>query len=192
LGDTLLKKELTVTVVVLFLSISIIPNVIGDNSSFGNTIYVDDDNISGPWDGSLEHPFQHIQDAIDDANSGDIVFVYSGTYFENVVVDKSINLIGEDKNTTIIDGSINKDKDVICVTASHVNIEKFTIKNGKNGILIDGDYGVVDNLNIVENIIIDNIQYGVFFFRSGYNTVLNNIITNNIYGIRGNYSVYFI
>jgi parallel beta-helix repeat protein len=73
---------------------------------------------------------------------------------------------------------------VICVTASHVNIEKFTIINGKNGILIDGDYGVVDNLNIVENIIIDNIQYGVFFFHSGYNNVLNNIISNNIYGIK--------
>jgi len=141
----------------------------------GETLYVG---------GSGQGNYSRIQDAVDNASNWDTVFVYSGIYYENVIVDKSICLIGEKKNITIIDGSMNKEKDVICFTASHIGIEKFTIKNGKNGIFIDGDYGVVDNLNIVENIIIDNIQYGVFFFCSGYNNVLNNIITNNIYGIK--------
>ena len=140
----------------------------------GKTLYVG---------GSGAGNYTTIQSAIDDANSGDTVFVYSGTYYENVIVNKSIILVGEDRNSTIIDGSMNKNKDVIYVTTSHVDIEKFTIKNGRYGILIDGDYGVVDNVNIVENIIIDNIQYGVFFFRSGYNNVLNNVISNNRYGI---------
>jgi nitrous oxidase accessory protein NosD len=36
-----------------------------------------------------------IQDAVRVANSGDTVYVRSGVYFENVVVDKSISLIGE-------------------------------------------------------------------------------------------------
>ena len=27
-----------------------------------NMIYVDDDNIDGPWDGTQEYPFQDIQD----------------------------------------------------------------------------------------------------------------------------------
>ncbi|MFO8077218.1 MAG: hypothetical protein R6U21_01050 [Thermoplasmatota archaeon] len=31
------------------------------------TIYVDDDNISGPWEGTIDHPYQCIQDAIDAA-----------------------------------------------------------------------------------------------------------------------------
>ena len=39
----MLKKKLTVGVVALFLSISVIPNVIGNNSIFGKTIYVDED-----------------------------------------------------------------------------------------------------------------------------------------------------
>jgi len=142
---------------------------------FGKTLYVGGSGIGN---------YTTIQSAIDNASDGDTVFVYSGTYYENVIVYKSICLIGEKKNSTIIDGSMNKEKDVICFTASHADIEKFTIKNGKNGILTDGDYGVVDNLNIVENIIIDNIRYGVFFFGSGYNNVLGNIITNNIYGIK--------
>ena len=46
-----------------------------------------------------------IQEAIDNANNGDTVFVKSGIYYEEVEVDKSINLIGEDRNTTIIMGS---------------------------------------------------------------------------------------
>ena len=173
LGDTLLKNGLTVTVVVLFLSICVIPDVVSNATNKG-IIYVDDDGTAD---------YTRIQDAIENASGGDTIFVYSGIYYENVIVDKSICLLGENKNSTIIDGSMNKDNDVIYVTTSHVDIEKFTIKNGRYGILINGDYGVVDNVNIVENIIIDNIQYGVFFFRSGYNNVLNNVISNNRYGI---------
>jgi len=66
------------------------------------TIYVDDDNTDGPWDGSDEHPYKNIQDAINNANDGDAIYTHSGTYSENVEVDKSVTLIGEDKETTII------------------------------------------------------------------------------------------
>ncbi|HIG99638.1 MAG TPA: hypothetical protein HA258_03550, partial [Thermoplasmata archaeon] len=31
----------------------------------GSTIYVDDSNTDGPWDGSIEHPYQFIQDGVD-------------------------------------------------------------------------------------------------------------------------------
>jgi pectin methylesterase-like acyl-CoA thioesterase len=33
---------------------------------------------------------------------GDTVFVHNGTYHEYVIVEKTIQLIGEDKNSTII------------------------------------------------------------------------------------------
>ena len=90
-------------------------------------IYVDDDNIEGSWDGTLEHPYQHIQDGIDNADTGDIVYVLSGTYTKNIIVDKSITLKGEDKDTTIIDG--NFVDNTIWVKASYVNIKRFTIIN---------------------------------------------------------------
>ena len=66
-------------------------------ASVGNTLYV---GGSGPGN------YTKIHDAINDANDGDTVFVYdySSPYNEIVVVDKSIKLIGENKNTTIING----------------------------------------------------------------------------------------
>jgi hypothetical protein len=45
------------------------------------TLYVDDDNTAGPWDGSAANPFQYIQDGIDAAVSGvDTVLVKDGLY----------------------------------------------------------------------------------------------------------------
>ena len=50
--------------------------------------------------------YSKIQDAINDSVDGDTVYVFddSSPYYENIIVDKSINLIGEDKNTTVIHG----------------------------------------------------------------------------------------
>jgi pectin methylesterase-like acyl-CoA thioesterase len=46
-----------------------------------------------------------IQEAINHSKSGDTIFVKSGIYFENLVIDKNgLRLVGEDKDTTIIDG----------------------------------------------------------------------------------------
>jgi pectin methylesterase-like acyl-CoA thioesterase len=59
----------------------------------GSTWIVDDD---GPAD------FHSIQEAINAANDGDTVFVRNGTYYENITINKSISLVGEDKNITII------------------------------------------------------------------------------------------
>jgi parallel beta-helix repeat protein len=89
-----------------------------DVSQYGNTLYVDD---SGGAD------YVRIQDAINDASDGDTVFVYSGTYFENLVVDKSINLIGEDKNTTVIDG--RQLDDTVWIKTSSVRLSGFSIVN---------------------------------------------------------------
>jgi pectin methylesterase-like acyl-CoA thioesterase len=89
-----------------------------------NTIYVDDDNISGPWDGTPEHPYQNIISALEHASANDTIYVYNGTYYENVIVDKSINLIGEDRNSTIIDGSGTHA--VFWSCANCVNISGFT------------------------------------------------------------------
>jgi hypothetical protein len=48
--------------------------------------------------------YSSIQGAINDANPGGTVFVYSGIYYQHVIVNKNINLTGENRDTTIIDG----------------------------------------------------------------------------------------
>jgi parallel beta-helix repeat protein len=134
--------------------------------SSGKTLYVG---------GSGEGNYTKIQDAIDNASDGDRVFVYNGTYYENVVVDKSINLIGEDKYTTIIDGKGSGG--VVYINSAYVNISGFTIRNGGYwpgyaGICIGTHHN-----NITDNIISNNWEgIGVF---GEHNTIsFNNILKN--------------
>jgi pectin methylesterase-like acyl-CoA thioesterase len=51
--------------------------------------------------------YTRIQDAIDAASSGDTVFMYHNLspYYENLEVNQSITLLGENETTTVIDGS---------------------------------------------------------------------------------------
>ncbi|MBA7671886.1 hypothetical protein ES703_80053 [subsurface metagenome] len=54
----------------------------------GNTIYVDDSNTAGPWNGTIDYPYQYIQDGIDNATAGDTIVVNDGTYSEDLVIGK--------------------------------------------------------------------------------------------------------
>jgi len=189
----LLKKSLAVGIIV-FLVISSVPysilsNEISTGTFDGNTLYVG---------GTSPGNYSRIQDAIDNASDGDMVFVYSGTYFENVIVDKSIVLVGKDRNSTIIDG-LNKSI-VIHVKVESVSIENFTIRNGTNGVynyydktiishnvIINNDKGIKSsyskNVNITGNIISKN-NYGITFYRT-YDSIIkgNHILSNKKIGI---------
>jgi parallel beta-helix repeat protein len=107
----------------LFIFILIIPNILISNST--RIIYVDDDNIEGPWYGTKEYPFRFIEDGIDASSNFDTVFVCKGIYNESITIDKPINLIGEGE--TFIDGGYSKI--IINVTSSSVLIENLTIRN---------------------------------------------------------------
>ncbi len=118
--------------------------------------------------------YTKIQDAINDANDGDTIFVYdeSSPYYESINVDKSIALIGENRNTTIIDGKGGWV--VINITAEGVTIENFTIQNGEYG----GIY-VYSNYNcIFHNIITKNGWEGIYLEHSHNNRILCNGITS--------------
>ena len=167
--------------------------------SSGNTIYVDDDNVEGPWDGSIEHPYQHIQDAIDHASDGDALFVFNGTYYENVIIDKSIKLTGENKYTTLIDGS-DKD-DVVKIIANSIILSGFTIQNsGKKefdfGIEIQSDYNKISG-NIIQNN--GGLRFwlcgGISLMNSSYNEIYNNSISSNdregIYLDKADYNIIY-
>ncbi len=119
-----------------------------------------------------------IQQAVDAASPGDEVFVYGGTYFENVRVLKSLSLIGEDKNTTVIDGS--GAGDVLDIYASSVSIAGFTITNSGRFI---SDSGInlynVSNCYIANNNISSNNNYGIFFYFSSNSLVINNFFSDS-------------
>ena len=144
-------------------------------SNRGNTLYVG---------GSGSGNYSKIQDAINDASEGDTVFVYNGTYFENVIINKTINLIGEDKDTTFIDGT--EKAYVVNVDANWVNISRFTIQNSQrymDGVdMVDYDYITVNNC------IINNTGAGIGCLFSDNNIFTNNIIFNNLHGIHLDWS----
>ena len=88
-----------ISIIVLFFTISFIPvfsssNTLNQLSNDNTTLYV---GGSGPGNYSI------IQEAINDAQPGDTVFVYAGFYQENLIVGKLISLIGENKSSRIID-----------------------------------------------------------------------------------------
>jgi parallel beta-helix repeat protein len=123
--------------------------------------------------------FTKIEDAINSANSGDTIFVHSGTYYENLLINKTITIIGENRDSTIIYGS--EDEPVIKVNADGVSISEFTIQKNasrSNGISIEG----ASNITIYYNKIIGSYN-GISMHSSSNSTISNNIISDNIIGI---------
>jgi len=128
--------------------------------------------------------FPTIQEGVNEADPGDIVFVKNGTYFENVRITTNLYLVGEDRNATIIDGRFTEtgglESNVISVSCSNVTIYGFTIKNAKtNGVFVDGL-----NNNIANNIIISSLGCGIYIVTGGDNLVRGDIIKNNGVGLR--------
>jgi parallel beta-helix repeat protein len=189
------------TLILMIFSISIlsilIPNTKGYNIFSNNILYVDDDNVEGPWDGSVEHPFKNIYDAVIIAVDYDTIYVKNGIYYENIIINRSLNLIGEDRNLTIIDGGENGT--IIHAFADRVVISDFTIKNGRDAIIIWSDNCIIlnnkisDNYNgiglsssnstIKNNIIKNNYHNGINCYDLLNSTIIHNTILNNHYGV---------
>jgi parallel beta-helix repeat protein len=117
-----------------------------------------------------------IQEAINNAQPGDTVFVYSGTYYEHLFIDKSLTLMGEERETTIIDGDgYGK---VIFVVGDNVSISGFTIQDGEYGIFCQES----DSTDIEYNTIKD-YDYGIYCNKTTAGYIAHNSISNGQYGI---------
>jgi parallel beta-helix repeat protein len=120
-----------------------------------------------------------IQEAINAANLGDTIYVKAGTYVENIIVNKTVALIGEDKYLTTIDG--NMQETTVQIATNGVSISGFTVKNSKyewpeGGLLVSN----VSDCN-VSNIIITNNWVGLWLEDSSNNNMSNITIANNRY-----------
>jgi parallel beta-helix repeat protein len=131
--------------------------------------------------------YSTIQEAIDNAVDGDTISVRAGTYYEHVVVSKTVSIVGEDASATIIDG--NGTGNVFAVNKNSVNITGFTVQNsgrtlGNAGLRFDN----VGLCSISGNSICDNFA-GIWFEESSRNLIAaNDIIANIDDGIVFNYS----
>jgi parallel beta-helix repeat protein len=150
------------------------------NGSLPANVYVDND-YDETTNGWGLNRFNKIQYAIYKVQENGTIFVFNGTYYENILLNKRLNLLGENKDTTIIDG--NNSGDVVYVSEKSVNISRFTIRNsGNNNFYPYWDAGVEihSNNNIIsDNNIILNNNFGIYLKDSSNNTMLNNNASNN-------------
>lgn len=125
--------------------------------------------------------YSTIQDAVNASFPGDTIYVFSGTYYERVVVNKTLSLIGEDRKTTIVNGSAD---DAIYVNSDWVNITGFTISSGGTGW---GDAGIqlfeAHNCSITESIISSNNYSGITLIYSDGTSIRGNSFSTNKNGI---------
>jgi parallel beta-helix repeat protein len=126
--------------------------------------------------GGGENNFSKIQDAIDFAKDGDIIFVYGSfePYYEHLFINSSITLIGENQETTIIDGSFFKS--IIQIQSDFVSIRGFTIQHSGYDFFHEWDAGIVcknaESCEISDNTIANN-YIGIYI------TLCNDIIIRN-------------
>ena len=167
-----MKKIVCIIIPFLFLQF-------GDINKEGS-IFVDCENILYVG-GSGPNNYSKIQDAINDAMDGDTIFVYddSSPYYENIVINKSICLIGENSYTTVIDGM--RKNCTICIFADDVSIKGFTIRNSsENG---SGIKITPYNCNISNNIIMHN-HVGIYLdVWSANNIIFKNNLSCNYEGL---------
>jgi parallel beta-helix repeat protein len=131
--------------------------------------------------------YDTIQAAIDASETldGHTILVGAGTYYESVVINKSISFIGEDRETTIIDGS-EIITPIVHITANNVTVRAFTIQDGGRIYGWEGGGIYVTNSsrnNIVNNTITDT-QYGINLRNSTKNTIVGNTLIENDVGIQ--------
>ena len=114
------------------------------------------------WDIIVPDDFPTIQEAVDHAQEYSTIMVRSGIYHENVVIEKSLVLHGENKNTTIIDGG--GEHWVIQVIKASVTIADFTIQHSGNEFF-------------------NKTNAGIMLSKSTNSIIRNNYIKNNYIGI---------
>jgi len=120
--------------------------------------------------------YSTIQEAINHAGDGDTVFVRAATYNENVILNVSISLIGESRETAIID--VRGIGNPLEITVNGTIVSGFTLSYGGTGIAMTNSHN-----NLIENNILRKNSRGIggSFYT---NTILeNNTVTENDYGI---------
>jgi len=126
--------------------------------------------------------YSTIQEAIDNANDGDIINVKTKVkdeiivaYDETIIIDKPLKIFGEDIKSTIISG--DSEKHVVTIQSGDVEFGSFTVRNSgaeKAGIYIQDQYDVKIAMTLVEK-----NGYGIILKECGEITLVDNIIDDN-------------
>jgi parallel beta-helix repeat protein len=130
--------------------------------------------------------YASIQAAIDapETLNGHTIFVEEGIYHENLHMNKSLSLLGENREKTVVDGDGNvtsTDYDYVLMIeeTSNVIVKGFTFQNSRIGVFL-----VACNLSrISDNRMRDCSWYGTWVYESSNNLIDGNVLDTNHQGI---------
>jgi nitrous oxidase accessory protein len=139
----------------------------------GNTLYV---GGSGPGN------YSKIQDAVNASSDGDTVFVFKGSYYGKVLINKSISVLGENASRTFINYTYEPDwhSYVILISSHDVLFSGFTV------VLEQGDGALLrlkDSRNCTISHNIFRGKEGMYLINSSYTFIENNSFFTTIYTI---------
>lgn len=125
--------------------------------------------------------FLSIQDAIDNCKERDTLIIWPGQYNETIYVNKQVNLVGIDRNSTIINGEYKSS--TIEIISDNCLIENLTVINSSRalrvlefelytgineaGLWIDSSRNVIRNCRFIDN------GYGIVILNGDENVIEN-------------------
>jgi len=193
----LLRKILAMGIVALFLGAtgSAFFKINISVNAQGVTVYVDDDNTDGPWDGTLTHPYQNITSGLAHASDGDAVYVQSGNYHENVFLNKSVTLKGYSKPIIDAMGGIGINMTIDESFTYGVTVDGFDITNSSYGVYLmmqdienlNGTSVTIGDIVVADNRISSSVDgFYVYVNEVGYNMSGNSSVVMGDFNITGN------
>lgn len=131
-------------------------------------------------------PGESIQAAIDMASPGDVIEVQSGTYRENIDVDKPLIIRGLDAGSGLPTVDAGGKSNAVKVSADQVMLEGLNVTNSsKRGIDEPGaGIKVASNNCTIEGIVAFDNYYGISLKNSNNNTISESNLSYNERGIR--------
>ena len=156
----------------------------------------------GEWlyvGGSGPGNYTKIQDAINDTICGDTVYVYdeSSPYYETLTINKSISLVGENRETTVIENFI-VDRNAVRIWADNVRIcgfsfyiqsqeesQYYVIYISKMSVW-PGTTEIIENVTISDNTfeVTNQTNIGIGSLYLNYGTIDNNTFNHCFAGVK--------
>ena len=160
------------------------PVLVARQEQYSSSNIIVDDDFNENTNGWNTTNFNSIQNGINAASDWDTIYVKNGNYNERLIIKKTLQILGEDRQKTILNGEKGQGK--IQIKADRVRLQGFTIKN--DGLYLDLARIEVTESNyvtIADCVINDNI-YAIWANEANNLFIINNEFKNNLRSIYSN------